>query len=271
MTTATNAKWSWNDAPFSTKLDPRRFFAGVSQEESLSRMQFLVDNRRRVGVLTGTQGSGKSMLLEVAAQQFRQQNRLVVLSSVVGVDVDEFLWKIAAGLGANPSITASARRLWRDIEDQISSNRYLRISTVILLDDVEEAETEVLASISRLLQLDASDDSQLTLIASCEENRTHLLGQRLHDACDLRIELEPWTADEVENFVRASLAASACGPDLFTPQAVARLFELSEGMPRRVQQLAQLALVAAAAQDLAEIGEDTVDAVSQELSVSGLS
>lgn len=271
MATATNVKWSWNDAPFSTKLDLRRFFHGVSQEESLSRIQFLVDNRRRVGVLTGAQGSGKTMLLEVAAQQFRQQNRMVLLSSVVGVDTDEFVWKLAAGLGANPSITAPVRRLWRDIEDQICSNRYLRISTVILLDDVEEAETEVLASISRLLQLDASDESQLTLIASCEEKRTHLLGQRLHDACDLRIELEPWTAEEVENFVHYALTASACGPDLFTSPAITRLFELSAGIPRRVQQVAQLALVAAAAQDLAEIDEDTVNAVSQELSASGLS
>ena len=265
MSTATESKWSWNDAPFSTKLDPRRFFPGISQEESLSRLHFLVDNHRQLGILTGPSGCGKSMVLEVAARQFRQQNRQVVLSSVIGVDGDEFLWKLAAGLGANPQIDMRARQLWRDIDDLISANRYQRIATVLLFDDVEEAEGEVLSAISRLAQSDTSDDSRLTIILASDASRRHLLGRRLQELSELRVELEPWSGEEVEQFVRNALTATACSPDLFTKASIERLFTLTEGIPRRVQQLAQMSLIAAAAQDLPEIDEETLNTVQQEL------
>lgn len=268
MSTATKTNWSWNDAPFSTKLDVRRFYPGVSQEESLSRLHFLVDNQRRLGILTGPSGCGKSLALEVAAKQFRKQNRQVVLTSVIGVDVDEFLWKLAAGLGTNPCINASARELWRDIDDVIAANRYQCVATVILFDDLEEAETDVLAAITRLTQSDRTDDSKLTIILACNSNKTHLLGPRLPELCDLVVEIEPWSTEEVKSFVTTSLTAAACSPDLFTDGAIDFLARTTAGVPRRVQQLAQLALVAAAAQDLEQIDEDTLNAVHQELSTT---
>lgn len=268
MSTATKSTWSWNDAPFSTKLDARRFFPGISQEESLSRLHFLVDNHRRLGILTGPNGCGKSMVLEVAAKQFQQQNRQVVLNSVVGMDSDEFLWRLAASLGTNPSIEASPRQLWRDIDDLISANRYQRIATVMLFDDVEEAEADVLSSIVRIAQCDKSDESRLTMVVASDSSRTHLLGKRLIELCDLRVELEPWGEEEVDEFVRTALTSAGCSPDLFNAASIERLAELAQGVPRKVQQLAQLALVAAAAQDLEVIDEDTLDAVQGELSTT---
>lgn len=266
MPTATPSRWTWNEAPFSTKLDIRRFFLGTTQEEALSRMHFLVDNRRRLGVLTGPAGCGKSMVLEVCAKQLRQQNRRVTKQSLIGLDGAEFLWRLAAGFGANPHVSATPLQLWRSIDDQITANRYQRVSSVLIFDDVEEAETEVLTALARLAQTDQSDDSRLTIILACDPSRTQLLGPRLQELCDLLVELEPWTESETAEFLQESLQAVACSRDLFADDAVKRLYELTEGVPRRVQQIAQLSLVAAVAQDLETVDSDTVSAVFDELS-----
>ena len=133
---------------------------------------------------------------------------------------------------------------------------------------MEEAETDVLSSIVRLVQSDCGDDSRLTIITSSDSSRVHLLGSRLLELCDLRVELEAWNVDEVENFVRTSLTSAACSAELFPEGSVRRLLELTEGIPRRIQQLAQLSLVAATAQDLQEIDENTLDAVQRELTAA---
>ena len=265
MSVTTQNHWTWNEAPFSTKLDPRRFYPGSTQEEALSRIHFLVDNQRRLGILSGPAGCGKSMIFEVCAKQLRQQNRIVAIQNLVGVQADEFLWRLGVGLGTNPHIRATPRQLWRLIDDQIRASRYQRVNNVLMFDDVEDAETDVLTMLARLAQADASDDSRLTLILACEEARTHLLGHRLRQLCDLLIEVEPWSVEETAEFLRNSLKAAACDPDIFSNGAERRLHELTEGVPRRVQQLAQLSLVAAAAEDLESIDVETLDAVHDEL------
>lgn len=265
MSTVDHSTWSWNEAPFSTKSDPKRFFTAVAQEESLARLHFLVDNHRRLGILDGPAGSGKSMLLDVCARQFQQQGRQVVRLNLMGLDADEFLWRLAAGLGVNPRPAARPLELWRDIDDQLLANRYQRIDNVILCDNTEEAESDVLTLLGRLVQFDLNDDSRLSVVLSVESGRGHLLGRRLLELCDLRIELEAWSAEETAEFVRTTLTAAACSPELFSSEALHQLHELSQGIPRRIQQLAQLALIAADGQDLEQIDEQTLNAVQLEL------
>ena len=265
MSTTLQNNWTWNEAPFSTKPDPKRFFPGVSQEEALSRIHFLVDNQRRLGVLSGPPGCGKSMVFEVCARQLRQQNRQVCVQSLVGLQGDEFLWRLGVGLGTNPSIDAGVRQLWRQIDDQIRASRYQRVSNVLLLDDVEDAETEVLTMLIRLAQSDLSEDSQLTMVLACNQRRAHLLGDRLLELSDLRVDIEPWSFDETRSFLRTALSASACDSNILPEDTVQRLHELTEGVPRAVQQLAQLALVAAAAEDLEFIDSSLLDSVHTEL------
>src|SRR5438046_1478571 len=54
----------------------------------------------------------------------------------------------------------------------------------------------------------------------------------------------------------------------FTTDGARRLFELSGGAPRKVNQLAQLALLAGAAQSLVQIDAETIQAVDEELTAA---
>jgi hypothetical protein len=54
---------------------------------------------------------------------------------------------------------------------------------------------------------------------------------------------------------------------IFRPTAVARIHELAEGVPRRVKQLSDLSLVAAAGQELPGVDVETVEATYEELGV----
>ena len=87
---------------------------------------------------------------------------------------------------------------------------------------------------------------------------------------DLRIDIEPWGRDETEKYLRASLAQAGCRTAVFAEPALARLQELSHGIPRRINQLADLALLAGAGQDLPQIGPEVVESAYRELSVAGV-
>jgi type II secretory pathway predicted ATPase ExeA len=261
------AYWGLQTPPFSTALDVRSFYPSQTYNEALARLQFLVDAGRRAGLLLGPPGCGKSLLLEVLAGQLRRVGRSVSKLSLLGVDVHELLWTLAADWGQSPEATASEFALWRVVGDTLESHRFQHIDTVILLDDADEATPEVLSAVARLAQSEPTAVARLTLVLASSTARVKNLGRRLLELADLRIDIVPWDAAETERYIDHALAQAGRTAPVFAAGAIARLAELAEGVPRHVNQLADLTLLAAAAQKLETIDAHTVDAVCDELAL----
>ena len=122
--------WGLRESPFRGALDPRLFFPSPTHEEALARLHFLVDERRRLGLLLGLPGTGKSLTLEVFARRLRRAGAQVANINLLGIEIHEFLWLVAAELGANPDRRDDPFRLWRSVLDRLVENRYQQFDTV---------------------------------------------------------------------------------------------------------------------------------------------
>jgi len=259
--------WGLQESPFRGGLDAQDFYLAPTHEEALARLHFLVEERRRLGLLLGEAGSGKSLVFEVVAEQLQQGNRCVAQVGMVGVTAQEFLWQLAAALGLNPPPAIELARLWRVLVDRVVENRLLRIGTVILLDDADEAGSDVLAQVARLAQCDPLPEANLTVVLSAQSGRLGRLGLRLLELAELRIDLDPWEPADTFAYVRGALARAGASSGVFGDEGLARLHELAGGLPRRVKQLADLALLAGAGSQLRQIDAETLDSVFLELGV----
>jgi general secretion pathway protein A len=261
------AYWGLGESPFRGHFDPRLFHQGPTQDEALARLHFLVDEHRTLGLLLGESGSGKSQLLDVLARQLGRVEREVALLNVAAIDLREFLWLLAGPLNLEAVASASQFSLGRAVADHITANRYQQIATILLLDDADSCRPDVLDQIMRFAQLDVMCDARLTIVLAARPQRLNRLGNRLLELADLRIDLEGWEADDTAAFVKRALAAAGRSTPVFSDEALLRLHELAEGIPRRVKQLADLALLAGAGGNLVQIEADTIDAVFRELGV----
>jgi type II secretory pathway predicted ATPase ExeA len=156
--------------------------------------------------------------------------------------------------------------LWRGIACRLAENRCQQLQTVVLLDDADEASREVLDHVVRLAQHDPASRS-LTLVLACRAQRVTRLGARLLGLAELRIDIEAWEPEDTAQFIAGALSQAGREAPIFDDQALHRIHELAQGAPRRVCQLADLCLLAGAAQELASIDQATVETVSEELSV----
>lgn len=257
------SRWGLTSSPFAT--GGTFFHESVTHEEALARLHFLVDQQRRIGLLLGESGTGKSLLLDVLARQLRADGALVLQANLVGIDVQELLWQLCSQGGVNPNVESTPFWLWRAVLDLLVENRYQRRSTVLLLDDAGEGSPEVLQLISKLVLSDTAPDSRLTIVLATQKRRIGELGRRLLELAELRIEIEAWDLAEVRAYLKSALAHHGCHTQIFIHEAITRLHQLSTGIPRRAKQLADLALVAAAAHDLDLIDAEIIDGVFQEL------
>ena len=262
--------WGLTRSPFGGPLNPADYYASPTHEEALARMMFLIENGRRLGFLLGDSGTGKSLLLAVATGQLRQAGCQVVRLNLTGLDSHEFAWKLATGLGYLSSPAAGPVEWWRGTADRLTVNRYQRCTTVVLLDDAGEGSREIDAAVSRLALTDQQPDARLTIVLACRRQQALQFASKLNELCELRIELEPWEAQDTAAYVRDTLVRLGGRDDIFEPAALGRLHDLSGGIPRRVRQLAEVCLVAGAAEGLQRIESQLVESVHRGLASEGI-
>ncbi len=158
------------------------------------------------------------------------------------------------------------------VVDRLAEYRYQQLETTVLLDDADRADGEVLTQVARLAGHDLSPESRLTIVLAGRPEQMGRLDQQLLELAELRIDVQAWDASDTENYVKESLAqagrpCSANRPPLFDEPAVARLHELAHGIPRRISQLADLALMAGAGKEVDQINAEVVESAYHELGV----
>ncbi|HEY2838752.1 MAG TPA: AAA family ATPase [Pirellulales bacterium] len=259
--------WGLTAAPFRQELAPSLFYETPTHNEALARLAFLVDGRRRCGLLAGPSGIGKSMLLEVAASQFRRRGLSVARLSLLGANPDELLRSLAVQWGSTAAPRLEMSELWRILQDRLAEIRLLGEHAVALLDDADETSAEILGQVLRLLQTDPAQQPAVTVILVARNDSVSRLGARLLELTDLRLDLAAWSALDTRRFLERALASAGCKAPLFTADAIAHLHEYTHGVPRSLLQLADLSLVAGAAEERELIDSDTVESVYYELGV----
>ncbi len=261
--------WRLREEPFSRGLDPRAYVPSSTHEEALARLNYIVESQRRLGLLLGSPGSGKSFVLSVLARQLRGAPGQVVRLSLQGLSPQEFLWALAARLGLYPETTSTCFQLWRQLGDRLAENRFQRLPTVFLLDDADLASQQTLEQVERLARIEPTSPNYVAIVVAGQQHQAAHLGRQLLELAELRIDLAAWDLGDTELYVQTSLARAGQNPNypVFRPEALLRLHELSGGAVRRVTLLAELALLAAAGGKLPQVDAHTIDAVYDELGV----
>jgi general secretion pathway protein A len=90
------------------------------------------------------------------------------------------------------------------------------------------------------------------------------LGQ-LEERLSVKCLLRPLSFEETADYVSCRLKAAGASRDIFDDRALQPLYELSAGVPRRINRLCDLALLVGFADESHTISADQVEAVAEEL------
>jgi type II secretory pathway predicted ATPase ExeA len=259
--------WGLSEIPFKNTLDVRWFYESPGHEEAIARLLFLIEEHRRCGVLWGPSGTGKSLILELLRREAARNGGEVALVDVLGHGSREMLWEVLAGLRLAPGVDDSQFRLWRLLHDHALANRHSRAPLVLVLDHIDRAQADCLAAVERLQHLSAGGQTGLTLILGVTSERAGGHAQTLRDISDLRIDLSALDREQMQQYVESLLERAGAARSLFDASALDRLFDESRGVPREVNRLCDLALLAGMADQAAQIDESIVGAAAEELHV----
>lgn len=257
--------WGFKETPFAVEQSAHAYFPSETATEGLARVSFALENAYRMVLVSGGAGVGKTTFLRQVARRYDAPARQFVLLSLLGLESEEFLMEVAVQLGEARAIHHSIPWAWRRIQDRLRLNTQQRLHTVLLLDDVADGEHSVLNAILRLISVATHHDCWLTLLLTTEHDRVAMLGSRLLELIQLRIDLDAWCLEDTAQYVRQAITAAGGSAELFDHASLSAIHTLACGNPRRVRQLAELTLIAGAGVQLPHIDTGFVEAVHDEL------
>lgn len=249
-----HAHWGLQRSPFAGGEAPQ-FFAGEGQTEALARLRFVAEQRRHA-LLTAGRGVGKTTLLRQFAESRRYDGRPTAMISLAGLSPREFLWQTAAQLTLGPKASDDAVQLFRRLHDHGAAIGWgAEGGTALLLDDADQAGADVRQQLLRLVSLAGGATPWLTIVLAASPSGARRMGDELLDALDLRIELEPWSEAEMVGYIQHALLEAGAEQPIFDDEALGAMHALADGVPRKINRLADHALLGAAAE-----GRDSIDA-----------
>jgi type II secretory pathway predicted ATPase ExeA len=250
---------------FDGGIDPVRFHAGPAQEEALARLEWLLAERQRCGLVVAEQGFGKSHLAAVAARRLGGLGAEVAVLSLHGLPEGEWLDLLLARLPLDPASRAEQIRPWLKLENRLRENTLMERPTVLVFDDVDRGPVDAIDGIARLAAAGEPRFASTVIVAMATPAGLSRVPDAIRSRAAVRIDLPAWTAADVAAYVSTTLRRAAAAEDSFSEAAVATLARFSRGVPRVACRLARLSATAAAGEGLECVDAATVELVWREL------
>jgi general secretion pathway protein A len=250
------------ERPFSLLPDPA--FLYLSPQHKLARAYLEYGVNQRVGfvVLTGEIGTGKTTLIKSLLKVRERNQRLGVLyqTSVGAEDLLELLLKEFEVRG---HFTSRAARL--AAFNQFLQRAYAQGEHVVLVvDEAQNLGPEALEELRLLSNLQAEKEPLLQVILvgqpGLRDRLRHPALRQLAQRVAVHYHLSPLNLQETREYVNFRLARAG-GSGIFTDSALDKLYEYTQGVPRRLNAWCDLALVAGFAEGRHEIDGEFIDTV----------
>jgi len=251
--------------PFSGPAEPANFHRGPAQEEALARLEWLVAERQRCGLVVAAAGMGKSHLAVAAARRLGGLAAEVAILSLGGLPEGEWIELLLDRLPLDAASRTEPVRPWLKLENRLRENTLLGRPTVLMFDDLDRGPADARSGIARLAAAAEARFATTVIVATATPAGLGSVPEAVRQRAAVRIELFPWSEEDVAAYLADGLGQAGRSADLFTVAAAATIQRFAGGVPEVVRRLAHLSLAAADAGGRDHVDAGTVEAVWREL------
>lgn len=248
--------------PFTKELEDRELWLPPSKQALVDELVEAIEARQSV-ILTGEPGVGKTCVLRALRHVLPSERFRLSYCHNATLGRRDFYRQLALALGLTPSATAAA--VFYAVSQHVEDLARERQHPVFLLDEAHLLHQDTLDHLHILLNYEWDSKALLSLVLvglSDFEDRLRLRRNRsLYSRLHHRFAIDPLTADDTADYIRARLKNVGCQRDIFASDAISILHEATAGSLRDIDRIATTCLRAAARKNRKTVERDVVSRI----------
>jgi type II secretory pathway predicted ATPase ExeA len=235
--------------PFKITPDTQLFYSGGKRGLVLEALVYAIENGEGIVKVVGEVGSGKTMLCRMLGEKLPKRIEVVYIMNP-RLPPDMILHAIA--LEMRLPITPQENRLqvMQTLQTRLLEKHAQNQQVVVFIEEAQEMPLETLEEIRLISNLETTRHKLLQIVLfgqpELENNLSAPNIRQLKERITHSFYLEALTRQEISEYLRFRMhAVGYRGPPIFSSSAVRLLTRVSKGLVRRVNILADKALLAA--------------------------
>jgi len=257
------------EEPFNLTPDPKYLYLSEGHKEALARLKYGAEMRKGLIVLTGDIGSGKTTLILtwVAKKPEAQHTAVIINPKIVG---KKFVHRVCREFGIELDFEECSKAdVLNLLYEYILKKSFYKKYFVLIVDDAHELEKEQLDDILLLTKLETHTQKliQIVLVGLPELTDKLKLDEfrAIHQRVEIQYQLRTFSYSDTKNYIFHRLFVAGCTKrDIFKPDAIQRIFQLSKGIPRTISIIASNALLFAYLHGVKKIDHQIIDSSTNE-------
>ncbi|MBM3248462.1 MAG: transposase [Candidatus Omnitrophica bacterium] len=260
-----------NKEPFSTSPDPEFFYRSREHNTALQRLEITIRLRRGLSLILGDVGTGKTTLSRTLFHSFAGEEDKIIFKMILDPNYKteyQFLTSLAKTFGVLPDFRSTI-----DIQESIEKYLFQKgveenKTIVLLIDEGQKLNQPFLEILRTLLNYETNEYKllQLVILAQMELLPRVKKIRNFVDRVSLKYIINPLDIRETKEMVdfRLKQAGYNGGRSLFTDEAIERIYNFSQGYPRKISLLCHNALERLVMYDKAIVDDEIINGLLEE-------
>ncbi len=258
------------EKPFRLSPDPRFFFGSTGHKRVLAYLRYGVRQGEGFIIVTGEVGAGKTTLIHTLLEELAGNNEIITAHVVnAQSDVDNLFSIVAGAFGLAHKGLSNAvlqQELITFLTDQVRQGK----RALLIVDEAQGLNKYGLEALRLLTNFQVNHKSlvQSFLVGQAEFRKTLQSGQleQLRQRVIASCHLGSLELNETKQYIEHRLnVAGWKGDPVFTPEAYNLIQEYSAGIPRRIGNLCDRALLVGCLEEVHTITKELVSLVIKEI------
>ena len=231
--------------PFDKGIQTEYLFSSEDLKQFTSRMEYF-KTARGFALVFGEPGCGKTTSIRSFTAKLNPQLFRVIYLPLSTVTVQDFYRHLSAGLGLVPRFRKVD--LFHQIQDCIANAYHQKnMTTFVIIDEAQFIQNEILNDLRLLFNFQMDSKNYAMVLLSGQSVFLHQLSLQINEPLRQRIifnyGFKGLDKEEIEAYLKTLLKAAGITEPLFTTDAIEAIASFSSGLPRKVNQLAEKALL----------------------------